>query len=84
MQKGETFTVNCKHCGSNQKIHINDVIADNSPLMVVLATLATIIITIVFWEMGFIAFITIAFPVLVWNAHQRSRSAFNNYKRPRN
>ena len=83
MQKGESFSINCKECGSNQRIHINDVEASASPILVIITMAIAIILTMLFWNIGFIAFVILALPILIWQAQQKACSGFNSYKRPR-
>jgi len=81
--KGDTFNVNCKDCGTNTSVHVNDVEAEGNYLFTLLAVIASVVLTVVFWDMGFIAFATIALPFWIGAAESRKAAAFNAYRRSR-
>lgn len=83
-KKGVAFESRCQKCGSNHKVHVDDVEAEND-LTILIAGIASailgIFLTTWFWEKGFIAVASFSIPILVTSGianHERNKiKAFN-------
>ena len=83
-KKGVEFESRCQKCGSNHKVHVDDVEAEND-LTILIAGIASailgIFLTTWFWEKGFIAVASFSVPILVTAGianHERNKiKAFN-------
>lgn len=79
--KGETFGVNCTHCGKNFTTHVNDVSAKVNQKIILMAWIFGAFITIVtIFFIGFIAVATFAFPLIVMRSLNNQAHAFNGYR----
>jgi hypothetical protein len=70
-KKGPEFELRCKQCGSNNLVHVDDVVAENDFTILIVAILsiaAGIFLTFFFWEKGFIATISFMLPVIAVGA----------------
>lgn len=77
---GTEFMVNCEHCAIDQKKHVNKIQAKPNVGYTLLATALSGILTVFFWDMGFITTLSFALPVLVWQQQQTLANAFNGYR----
>ncbi|MBI3135165.1 MAG: hypothetical protein HYZ14_10875 [Bacteroidetes bacterium] len=84
-KKGAEFDLRCAVCGSNTKIHVDDVYAE-SDLTVLLAGIGSAILgvflTIWFWNAGFIATASFAIPIVITAgvaSHERTKIKLFNY-----
>lgn len=65
--KGAEFEVMCNSCNCPAKIHVDDVRAENDktvPIIGVLTFLSALFLTYWLWQYGFIAYATIALPII--------------------
>ena len=79
---GERFSVHCQHCGKPGSVHVNEVKAAPSRTVTGLGIAAGMAATALFWQLGFIALASGAFPVIVHTAQRKSADTFNGYKLP--
>ena len=66
--KGQDFEMHCDNCQSRLNVDVDDVIADNDytvPIVGGLSLVGALMLTLFFWDMGFIAFVTLILPILV-------------------
>ncbi|MDH7447360.1 hypothetical protein [Aquimarina sp. 2201CG14-23] len=81
MKVGDEVNVNCGHCGKQDKKHINriDGVVDNK--IILIAIVASVIVTIVLWNFyGAIGSITGVIPAFVWMYETKAANNFNSYK----
>lgn len=83
-KKGVEFESGCQKCGSNLKIHVDDVEAENDFTILiagVVSVMLGIFLTMWFWEKGFIAVASFSIPIVVTAGianHERNKiKAFN-------
>lgn len=70
-KKGPQFDLRCKQCGSNNLVHVDDVVAENDFTILIVALIsiaAGVFLTLFFWEKGFIAAISFMLPVIAVGA----------------
>ncbi|CAL2103334.1 conserved protein of unknown function [Tenacibaculum sp. 190130A14a] len=80
MEKGEEFKVNCLNCGKVDKVHVNDIRAEQNNIIILIGLVFGIITTIVLWYyFGAIGTISAIIPVLFWQTEMKSVKAFNSY-----
>jgi len=63
--KGETFKKECTKCAHINNIHVDDVIAVKTNIIIITAistSILSIILTILLWDYGYISLITISIP----------------------
>lgn len=78
MDIGEFFRVSCKHCGSKQEKHVNDVRAKQSDIMIWGGIALGIILAIVLWKvLGAIGAVTVAIPYFIWQQETTAAHSFN-------
>jgi len=80
MDKGEEFNLNCKSCGVNSIVHVNQVKVSSSPIPIVIGVIVSLILTLVLLRVGWIAAATFVIPVYIWRQQQASESAWNRYR----
>ena len=79
--KGDTFTVNCNHCGKNFSTHVNDAKATMNQKFILFGWILGAITTVVsIFFIGFIAFVTFSIPFIVMQAQKNEVHAFNGYR----
>jgi len=82
---GDEFYVQCDHCMNNQKIHANQVIAEESTTKKLLfvggSLLLAFVFTLFLWNIGWVSTLTLALPVAVYSllskGEQESVAIFN-------
>ncbi|MGY6650421.1 hypothetical protein [Wenyingzhuangia sp. IMCC45574] len=79
MEKGEEFVLNCKYCATNQKIHVNEVVAEVNYIIIGIGILLGLIATIALWRYGYISTLSGLIPVLFSQQEQRAIKTFNSY-----
>lgn len=79
-ERGELLSVNCNACADRRRIHVNDVKASPMKAIVIGAGLVAAVLTALFWNLGFIASVTLALPVLVYSTLNTSAANFNKYR----
>lgn len=79
-EKGERIPVECEHCHSRTKLHVNQVRAEPNKIITGASAVAGVVGAVALWQVGFIAAITVGLPVLVYQMQSRSASTFNSYK----
>lgn len=80
MKKGEEISFTCNSCHKKEKIHINKVYAEPSKIVYTIAIIVSILMTIFFWNLGFIITLSLGFPMIVFLYQQNLSRNFNNYK----
>ncbi|MDK2773195.1 MAG: hypothetical protein KYX68_13375 [Flavobacterium sp.] len=80
MKKGEEIDYTCNSCHKKEKIHINKIYAEPSKIIYLSAFVLSVILTILFWNFGFIATVSFALPMLVFLYQQSLARNFNNYR----
>ena len=79
--KGETFSVNCSHCGKNFTTHVNDVYAISNQKIILMGWILGAVVTIVtIFFIGFIAVATFALPIIIVQTQRSQTHAFNGYR----
>ena len=80
MEKGEELKLNCLNCGKVDKVHINDIRAEQNKRIILIGLIFGIIATIVLWYyFGAIGTVSAIIPVLFWQTEMKSVKAFNSY-----
>lgn len=74
---GDEVNVRCKNCGTINKKHINRLTADPNYTLTIIALVGSVFITILFWNMGFIAKISFALPIWIYFDALKKASLFN-------
>lgn len=80
MKKGEKIDFSCYSCLKKEKIHINKIYAEPSKNIYIAAFIISVLLTIVFWNLGFIITLSLGFPMIVYLYQQNLSRNFNNYK----
>lgn len=78
--KGEEFNLNCKSCGVYHNIHVNQVKASSSPIPILIGVGVSIILTILLLGVGWIAAVSFAIPIYIWQQQQANENAWNKYR----
>lgn len=79
--KGETFGVNCSHCGKNFTTHVNDVSATVNQKFILMGWILGAVTTVVsIFFIGFIAVATFALPFIIMQTQRNQAHAFNGYR----
>ena len=78
--RGETFSVNCDNCHARPTIHVNDVQAEPNKLITGGSGVLGLVCAGMFFQLGFIAALPLALPIVVYQAQARAASGFNRYK----
>ena len=79
--KGDNFNVNCPHCASNFKTHVNDIEAHTNAIFLIAGVAIGLILTAVLWIFfGGIAVASFLIPVLFYQQESKSTNAFNVYR----
>lgn len=79
-EKGDEFAVKCKKCNQSTKLHVNQVRARPSPIIIAAGVLLGILATISLFFLGFIAVISFSIPFYFYHSQQKNASLFNSYK----
>ncbi len=77
-QKGEVFERRCPKCGYRNTIHVDDVKAVNGALLKLVGIISIVIalaLTFLFWQYGFIAFVSFSIPALMITTVHQTQSA---------
>ncbi len=74
---GDEINNRCKYCGVLEKRHINRLTADPNYTFFFIALIASLIFTILFWNLGFIAFATLTAPIWVYFEALKKATLFN-------
>ena len=80
MKKGEEISFTCKSCHKKEKIHINNIYAEPSKIVYIIAIVVSVLMTILFWNLGFIITLSFGLPMLIFLYQQNLARNFNNYK----
>lgn len=67
----------CKHCGNHTKRHINRLFATPNKLMIIGSISLSILVAIVFWNLGFITKLVFMIPIWIGFDEQKKASKFN-------
>ena len=84
MKKGDHLDFNCKHCGTNQSKHVNDLTAVQSNKITIIAFFMSVMIGVVMlfiFEGHFLWFSGLVFiiPLYSWNDQMQKTKAFNSF-----
>ncbi|MEE9439139.1 MAG: hypothetical protein V3V14_09080 [Saprospiraceae bacterium] len=87
-KKSETFMAQCSFCISDQKLHVNQTIAESNNMglmMYILGTIALIaLMTSIFWNKGYISTISFGLPLFVLSILMgQSKTKVNTYNKHR-
>lgn len=77
---GMDHRVRCKHCGYVYTASVNDVMARPNPVIIGISVVVSIILTVLIFRLGFIAFLSVALPIIVWRTQEKMASTFNRYR----
>ena len=81
---GETFNLQCNGCNKNFNVHVNDVRAQTSRIIMISALVLGAILTIVLiMVLGFIGAFTLSIPAMIWAQQNKSVRDFNVFMIPR-
>ncbi len=79
-EKGDEFYQNCSKCGTDQKIHVNEVRARQNSSIIIGGVIISLAVTfILLFAIGLIGTITMVIPTLIWKQQQSSVHGFNSY-----
>ena len=80
MEKGDEFKVNCQKCGKIDKIHVNDVKAEPSKIVLLIGLIFGIIVTVfLLYFYGAIGTVSAIIPILFLQQQMKSTKSFNSY-----
>ena len=80
MEKGDTLDINCEHCGTNSKKHVNDIFAEPNKLMLITGVVLGVMATDVLWAYyGAIGTVSIIIPIIYWQRQSKAVHAFNSF-----
>lgn len=80
-EKGEEFEINCMQCGSRYHIHVNDVSAKESNMIIALGIGLSVVATVFLWNyFGAMSTLSAILPGLIWGQESKSVRNFNSYK----
>ena len=80
MEKGDEFTVNFPKTGKIEKVHVNDVMAEVSKVVILIGLVIGVVATIVLWYFyGAIGTLSGLIPVLFWRQEMQAVKSFNSY-----
>ena len=66
MKKGEELPYTCVSCHKKDKIHVNKIYAKSNKKVIIIISIIISILTLIFsFKYGFIAYISLSFPLLV-------------------
>ncbi len=80
MKQGTEIAFTCNSCHKKEKIHINKIYAEPSKIIYILGFLISVILTIVFWNLGFIITLSFGLPMAIYLYQQNLARNFNNYR----
>ena len=80
MKKGNEIGYTCNSCHKKEKIHINKIYAEPSKIIYLAALIISCILTIIFWNLGFIITLSFGIPMMIYLYQQSIARNFNNYK----
>lgn len=79
-ERGSEFAFNCKKCGINNKVHVNDVSAEPNKKHIVVGLILGIIASLILcYFYGAIATLSGIVPLLFWQVEMKSIKSFNSY-----
>lgn len=74
---GEEINERCKHCGTYTKRHINRLHADTNNYVIIMSFFVAVLLTILFWDFGFISALSFTMPISFWAHEHKKASDFN-------
>lgn len=77
MELGDEINKNCKHCGTIEKRHINRLSADPDYMIFFISLFIAIILTVLLWNIGFIAMVTLMLPFWAYFNALKRANLFN-------
>ncbi|MGV7106319.1 hypothetical protein [Flavobacterium sp. U410] len=80
MKSGNEIGHTCNYCHKKEKIHINNIYAEPTKIGYLIGLVLSCIITILFWNLGFIITLSFSIPMGVYLYQQNLARTFNNYK----
>ena len=81
--RGESFVATCAHCHKPRSVHVNEVKAQPNPLVTGIAVAAAVTATLALLHIGLLAYVSLAFPVIVYGVQTKEAETFNAYLLPR-
>jgi len=77
---GETFNLQCNSCKKNFTVHVNDVRAQTSPVIMISALVLGILFTLILlMVLGAIATVTLSIPLMIWAQQNKAVRDFNGF-----
>ena len=80
IKKGNEIDFTCQSCHKKEKVHINNIYAEPSKIIYLVAIIVSILVTVLFWNLGFIITLSFGLPMLIFLYQQSLARNFNNYK----
>lgn len=80
MNKGDEIGFTCKSCHKKEKIHINNIYAEASKIIYIIAIIVSILIIAFLWDLGIVIVSTFGLPMGIYLYQQSLARNFNNYK----
>ncbi len=81
MKKGEELPYTCVTCHKKDKIHVNKIYAKSNKKVIIIISIIISILTLIFsLKYGFIAYISLSFPLLVNTYLNNIENNFNSYR----
>jgi hypothetical protein len=78
---GGTFLmVEYGYCHDHKTIHVNDVNVGRNKVITGIGAVAGVIAVVALWQVGVVAWISVALPVIIYGAQLKSAETFNAYK----
>lgn len=80
MEKGDELKVNCQKCGKIDKIHVNDIKAESSKIIIFIGLMLGIFVTVfLIYFYGVIGTVSAIIPLFFWQQQMKSARTFNSY-----
>jgi len=80
IKKGNEIDFTCQSCHKKEKVHINNIYAEPSKIIYIASIIVSILVTVLFWNLGFIITLSFGIPMLIFLYQQSLARNFNNYK----
>lgn len=79
-EEGEFISAQCEHCYQQLRVHVNDINAEPNKVILGVGVGAGVVATAALWQLGVIAWVSGALPVIVYGAQLKAAETFNGYK----
>ena len=80
MKIGDEIGYTCNSCHKKEKIHINKIYAEPTKIGFIIGFIISCILTILFWNLGFVIVLTFGLPMGIYLYQQNLARNFNNYR----